>query len=343
MVTNDLARNLSWERMRLILLASTLVFSAGLLWLFERLAPALGLLDEPNARSLHDQPVVVGGGVAFALSVTLALYVTPTPTVLDYPVALVGLLLCALGMLDDRFELPSLPRLLAYFLAAVWLVNQVDLLLDWHSTFALIAIAIAVTWHINLFNFMDGADGLAVTQALMVSVGLALISSFSQTLDSAATPHSSLAWGGWIFTAALLPFAVRNWPPARVFMGDSGAVFLGFILAAFGMAAFRQDARLGAAWAILMAPFITDATATLLLRLSRGLPPHVAHSDHLYQRLARRMQSPLPVVLGLMAMHMLWQFPLACWVVMGEYSPWIAVILSPVITLGLLAYERMNP
>lgn len=316
----------------------TLLLSTLLLVLFERLAPVLKLIDQPNQRSLHDRPIAVGGGIAFAMAVTGAFYLTTAASVLGPQVAMVGLLLSALGMLDDRFHLPSLPRLLAYFLAALWLANHIALLPgEGQSAWVLLVIAVAVTWHINLFNFMDGADGLAVSQALMVCVGLALISSFS------VSPDSSLAWSAWILTAALLPFALRNWPPARVFMGDTGAVFLGFILAALGMAAFREDVRLGAAWVILMAPFITDATATLLIRLGRGLPPHIAHSDHLYQRLARRMQSPLPVVLGLLAMHMLWQFPLACWVVMGEYSPWIAVILSPVITLGLLVYERLSP
>jgi len=322
----------------MMLLVLTLLLSTVLLVLFERLAPVLGLIDKPNQRSLHDRPIAVGGGIAFAVAVTGAFYIAPAASVLDPQVAMIGLLLSVLGMLDDRFHLPSLPRLLAYFLAALWLANHIAVLPgEGHSALVLLPIAVAVTWHINLFNFMDGADGLAVSQALMVCVGLALISSFS------VTPHSNLAWSTWILTAALLPFALRNWPPARVFMGDTGAVFLGFILAALGMAAFREDARLGAAWVILMAPFITDATATLLFRLHRGLPPHIAHSDHLYQRLARRMQSPLPVVLGLLVMHMLWQFPLACWVVMGGYSPWIAVILSLVITLALLAYERMNP
>lgn len=316
----------------------TFLLSTLLLLLFERLAPVLGLIDQPNQRSLHDRPIAVGAGIAFALAVTVAFYMAPAASVLHPEVAMIGLLLSVLGMLDDRFHLPSLPRLLAYFLAALWLANHIAMMSsEDQSALVLLAIAIAVTWHINLFNFMDGADGLAVSQALMVCVGLALISSFS------VTPHPSLAWSAWIVTVALLPFALRNWPPARVFMGDAGAVFLGFILAALGMAAFREDPRLGAAWLILMAPFISDATATLLLRLHRGLPPHIAHSDHLYQRLARRMQSPLPVVLGLLVIHVLWQFPLACWVVMGEYSPWIAVILSPVITLGLLVYERLSP
>lgn len=322
----------------MILLGLTLLLSTVLLVLFERLAPVLGLIDQPNQRSLHDRPIAVGGGIAVAVAVTGAFYIAPAASVLDPQVAMVGLLLSALGMLDDRFHLPSLPRLLAYFLAALWLANHIAMLPgEDQSALVLLAIAVAVTWHINLFNFMDGADGLAVTQALMLCVGVALISSFS------VSPDSSLAWSAWILTAALLPFALRNWPPARVFMGDTGAIFLGFILAALGMAAFREDVRLGAAWVILMAPFITDATATLLLRLARGLPPHIAHSDHLYQRLTRRMQSPLPVVLGLLAMHMLWQFPLACWVVVGSYSPWIAVILAPVITLGLLVYERLSP
>ena len=123
-------------------------------------------------------------------------------------------------------------------------------------------------------------------------------------------------------------------------MGDAGAVPLGFFLALLGMLATDAHVSLGYVWLILMMPLLVDTGMTLLIRLSSGHLPHIAHCDHAYQRLASRAGSSLPVVMGLLAMHVLWLFPLAITAVTTELLPALLVFLSAIPSLILVVYTR---
>lgn len=311
--------------------------STVLLICFARLAPRWGFVDKPNARSAHRSPTPVGAGVCFALAATVALFVPGVFPSETHSLLLVlqscGVVVALVGLMDDRFTLPAGVRLLVYLMAStiavVTLLGVAPLLL--------VALAIlALGWTINLVNFMDGFDGFVVTQALCVCLGLAIISLFVPEVHGIS--HLTL-----VLAAALLPFGWRNWPPASLFMGDSGAVFLGFYLGFVGLYAVGQDHRLGAAWLIVMMPFIVDASCTLMIRLLQGKSPAEAHSDHSYQRLLRATGSPLTVNCGLLVLHALWQFPLALWAVLGAYSQIFAVIFSTIPSLVLVAYSRSKP
>ena len=123
-------------------------------------------------------------------------------------------------------------------------------------------------------------------------------------------------------------------------MGDAGAAPLGFLLALMGLLASKSHASLGWVWLILMMPVLVDTGLTLLLRLIAGEAPHVAHCDHAYQRLTVTAGSALPVTLGLLALHMTWQFPLALAAVNTAILPSLLVFLSSIPSLILVVYAH---
>ena len=306
-------------------------------WRFLRIAPSLGLIDRPNERSQHSHATPVGAGVVSAIVFALGLWLwVPSPAGMTPSLGLYALLVVGvalLGLLDDRLNLPSLPRLLAYLMACGAVVY---LGLPGASLGVVLMLTLFFTWHVNAYNFMDGIDGLASTQALVVASGLGIVSYYSN-LTSPVLP-----WICVLLVAALLPLWVINWPPARVFMGDSGAISVALALVIIAILALRESLSLLAIWWILMAPFLTDATVTLLIRLVQGNMPHIAHREHAYQRLARRTGSALTVTLGLLVMHLIWQFPLAVAAFTNPEVIWIPVILAPIPSLAVVARMRRS-
>jgi len=230
-------------------------------------------LDVANHRSLHAGAVPRVGGAAMAAGFLLSLIPAG-----DRPWPLTVLLLAAAGLVllslvDDWRSLPVLPRLAGHLAAAVAAVGVLDLPLV-----VALPLGLAVAWMTNLYNFMDGADGLAGTMALVGfgCYGLA-------ALETAP----ALAGICFAVAAAAGGFLVFNWPPARSFMGDAGSVPLGYLAGALGLAGWQAGAW--PLWLPLLVflPFVGDATVTLGRRLARGERVWQAHRDHYYQRLVR--------------------------------------------------------
>jgi UDP-N-acetylmuramyl pentapeptide phosphotransferase/UDP-N-acetylglucosamine-1-phosphate transferase len=230
-------------------------------------------LDAPNERSLHAQPVPRTGGIAIAagVAVACALVWPGLPVILA-----VAALLAAASFADDIAGLSTLARLALHLGAAA-----AALLFDLEIAGALlfVVLALALAWTTNLYNFMDGSDGLAGGMALFGFGAYALAAHLfgAQTL---AALCASLA-------AASGAFLVFNWHPARLFLGDVGSVPLGFLAGALGL----QGWVIGA-WPLwfpllVFAPFMCDATLTLLKRALRREAVWRAHREHYYQRLVR--------------------------------------------------------
>jgi UDP-GlcNAc:undecaprenyl-phosphate/decaprenyl-phosphate GlcNAc-1-phosphate transferase len=230
-------------------------------------------LDMPNERSLHAQPVPRTGGSAIAAGIAAACALSwpGLPVILAAAAAL-----AAASFIDDILGLPTLVRL-ALHLAAAVAVLALDLEVDAPLLFVFLALALA--WTTNLYNFMDGADGLAGGMAIFGFGAYALGAQLYGAVTLAALCAS--------IAAASAAFLVFNWHPARLFMGDVGSVPLGFLAGALGL----QGWAIGAwpLWfpVIVFAPFMCDATLTLLRRLVRREPVWQAHRDHYYQRLVR--------------------------------------------------------
>lgn len=312
------------------------ITSTALLAVFCKWAPRWGFVVAPDQRRVHSAATPVGGGICFALATLFALFWVnvdgPRWLADRYSIQGLGLVLAVAGLLDDRLALGALPRLALYLAGGLLLTSQLLEGLHWVHWLLL---ALAATWVINLVNFMDGLDGFAVSHALCVCVGMTCIAHFVPGTDALVALNL-------VLVAALAPFFVLNWPPARLFMGDSGSIFLGFYLSAIGLVALRVQLGLGIAWLVMMMPFIVDATLTLADRLLRGFSPLRAHREHAYQRFASRFGSPLPVNLALLAIHGVWQFPCAIWAMSTSYSLWFPVIFSTIPSVLLVVYSRRS-
>jgi Fuc2NAc and GlcNAc transferase len=309
------------------LIAATLI-SGALTQVVRRRALASGMLDVPNSRSSHVHPTPRGGGVAIVTSALAGVALLWRLDVLGLHVAAVlavgGALIAAIGFIDDRFSLPALPRFAVHLLASLLLAMLLYLdgpttsaALLWSSA-ALAATVVATAWSINLFNFMDGIDGLAASQAVFVSSASAVLCLF--LVGSNSVPLLFITAG------ACLGFLALNWPPAKIFMGDVGSGFLGFWLAALAIVLYTNDSLGLPTSIVLNSVFIADATATLLKRMLSGKKWYEAHRSHAYQHLARRWSSHARVTLLLWLVNIFVVLPLAlASALMPEYAVGIAV------------------
>ena len=230
-------------------------------------------LDQPNERSLHDRPVPRTGGVALLLGAASSLALGAAE--LWLPLA-IGLALAALSFFDDLRGMPLALRLAAHFAAAggyAWY-----LLSPMHPA-QLAVLILAIVWITNLYNFMDGADGIAG--------GMALIGFGAYAAAAQAAAHGSLASACIALAAASGAFTLHNFHPAKLFLGDTGSIPLGFLAAALGLQGWRDD--VWPLWfpVLVFGPFIGDATVTLLKRLARRERFWQAHREHYYQRMVR--------------------------------------------------------
>jgi UDP-N-acetylmuramyl pentapeptide phosphotransferase/UDP-N-acetylglucosamine-1-phosphate transferase len=230
-------------------------------------------LDEPNARSLHQQPVPRTGGIAVLAGAAVSLAFGAFSL---WPPLVLALALGALSFVDDLYGLPPTARLLAHVGAAgaflwyvLWPIYVVEL----------VVLTLAVAWITNLYNFMDGSDGLAG--------GMSVIGFGTYALAARLGGDTALAALCVAIAGASAGFLVYNFHPARIFLGDIGSIPLGFLAGALGVVGWRND--LWPLWfpVLVFGPFIGDATVTLVRRLIRAERLSQAHRDHYYQRMVR--------------------------------------------------------
>lgn len=247
--------------------------TAAALWALLRSRLAHGLaMDHPNERSLHAVAVPRIGGAVAVPSAVAAMLLAGVPPLLP----VVALLLCGLSFLDDRKGLPVAIRFGAH-LAAACIAVLVGF--GGANVAAILAATIAVAWMTNLYNFMDGANGLAG--------GMAVFGFGAMGFAAEGAGASDLAVICFALAASAIGFLLFNFHPARVFLGDAGSIPLGFLAGALGIAGTTRGTW--PLWfpGLVFSPFIVDATVTLLKRALRGEKVWQAHREHYYQRLIR--------------------------------------------------------
>jgi Fuc2NAc and GlcNAc transferase len=327
----------------LVIVVAAFLLSALLTGVARRLALSRGVLDVPNARSSHETPTPRGGGAAIVLSAVAAWIALGLMGVIKPNIVIAlsggGIAIAAVGLLDDRFRLSARVRLSVHFAAAVWalfwlgglppvqLGNHV-IVLGWGGY---LLGMLGIVWTLNLFNFMDGIDGIAASEAIFVVCGGILLA----LLNEGGHPHPAIYL---VFIAASCGFLLWNWPPARIFMGDVGSGFLGYVIAVLAVIDTRESALSLLVWLILGGVFFVDATVTLTRRLLRGEPLHEAHRTHVYQYLARRWSSHRSVTLAVLAVNVFWLLPMAMF---AAESPalaplFLATALAPLIILAFV-------
>ena len=275
----------------LIIAAATSLTTAAFVCLVRTQLLRHNILDRPNVRSSHAIPTPRGGGLGVMAALIPAWviipYVMPAPDGPDaalWLVPLAALFLTGVSWIDDLTILGPLPRLGAQFAAALAGAFIID-----GSVFQgllpgpldPIVAAIGWVWFVNLFNFMDGIDGISGVEAAAIGAGLLLIGVLGSDASLNATHGQALA-----IAAAATGFLAWNWPPAKIFLGDSGSVPLGYLLGWL----LLSLAAAGAWQAAVILPlyYLADATITLFRRIARGEKFWHAHRDHFYQAAIKR-------------------------------------------------------
>lgn len=289
----------------------------------------LKVLDIPNERSSHSVPTPRGGGISivlvFLLAVLWLVHAGSLPSSLGLALIGGGLAVALAGILDDRFRVPASFRLVIHFSAAAWALWQLNgmgplhlgsIVWNWGWLGHLLTL-VGLVWMINLYNFMDGIDGIAGVEALCVSGFAALLLAWAGL--------AGLSGAAMALAAASAGFLVWNWPPARIFMGDVGSGFLGFVLGVLAIASARERPWLLWPWLILLSVFIVDSILTLLRRAAGGARWYEAHRSHAYQHAALRYHSHLKVTSTVASIDALWLFPLA-WA--ASSSPAVGPLLA---------------
>lgn len=310
--------------------------------LLRRYALARRLLDIPNQRSSHSVPTPRGGGLAIVASFLAVLLVMGALQQLPWTFVLgsagAGAVVAGQGFIDDHGHIPARWRLLGQFLAATWALYWLGglppvVLLGSSFDLGLIGHLLAVVylvWVLDLYNFMDGIDGLASVEAISVCLGGALL----YLLLGAST----LALVPLLLAAAVTGFLYWNYPPAQIFMGDAGSGFLGLMIAILSLQAAWFKAELLWSWGILLGVFVVDATFTMLRRLVRGDKVYEAHCSHAYQYAARQYAGHRPVTLAVLLINLLWLLPWALLAGLGYLDGLLCAIIAYV-PLLLLAVK----
>jgi Fuc2NAc and GlcNAc transferase len=315
-------------------------------WL-RRYALAASLIDIPNARSSHQLPTPRGGGLSMVIVFLLgllSLFCLDLVTVSALWAFLgAGSIVAITGFLDDHGHIAARWRLLVHFSAASWglyCLGGLPVLILPVPGFELVALDLGwlgqllavlyLVWVLNLYNFMDGIDGLASIEAITVSLGAAL-------LYVLQTEVSALWIAPVLLAVTVCGFLVWNFPPAKIFMGDAGSGFLGIVLGLLSIQAAWLDSSFLWSWLILLAVFITDATWTLFRRLLRGDKVYQAHCSHGYQYAARYYQSHKKVSLAVAVINIIWLLPLALAVGLNQLNAGLGLLLAylPVMLLAI--------
>lgn len=256
------------------------------------------ILDRPNDRSSHQHPTPRGGGVAIVTGFyggALMLAASGHLELRNLATVLCGLPVAIIGYLDDLRPLKAKTRLLVQVISAIAALSVLPELprltlgsCTVPTSIAVTLYGIALVWMTNLYNFMDGIDAMAAGQAIVIG----LLWAAFLPVTAGVLPL--------LLAAASVGFLIFNWPPARIFMGDVGSGFCGFIFGLLTLVASNETGFSPIVWAIPLCTFACDATVTLIVRTVHGHRPDTAHRSHAYQRLAYKIGAHLPVSIAYM-------------------------------------------
>jgi Fuc2NAc and GlcNAc transferase len=308
----------------LALVASSICAAVAITWGVLLVSRRRDFYVAPIARSSHTRPTATAGGIGIVLPVLAAALWTGGP--LGHAILLGGGILAAVGFVDDLRDLPARVRAPLQTIAVVAALAILPLpplelppFVIESTWLVLPASALILLWLVNLYNFMDGIDGLAAAQCLTFCVGVLL-------LGAPASPVLSVTAG------ASAGFLLFNWPPAKIFMGDVASGFLGFLLGAVAFTlAVGGDVPFVASM-VLLTGFWFDATWTLCARMLTGQRFTAPHRSHLYQKLALR-HGHGRTTSGYLAMNVLWLTPLAS---LAEHRPQWSIAVVVVAALPFL-------
>jgi len=278
------------------------------------------ILDIPNERSLHVTPIPRVGGLAivaiFLLIILSFTWLDKIELNLCYALCGGGGLIAFIGYCDDLYTIKARYRLLTHFIVALWAVYWLDGLQSINlgtieinlSIFGHLVTVIAIVWCINFYNFMDGIDGLAGSEGIFISIMSGIMLWLLGKYDMAIILL--------LLSATIAGFTIWNWAPAKIFLGDVGSGFLGYVFAVLALATVNTHDLPIAFWIILLSVFLWDATFTLFSRIYQGKVWYEAHKDHAYHQFIIYGATHKQVTLGISMVNLVFLSPMAytlCW------------------------------
>ena len=294
----------------------------------------LSSLDIPNERSSHLTPTPRGGGLSFVTASLVGFLLLLLNNTLNHADLLAlccaGVIVAIAGYLDDKQKISGATiRLVLHAIGAIVLIVAIGFpsqifVFDRTVNAGLIGSILGVlylVWLLNLFNFMDGTDGIAASEAIFVCVAGAI-------LNFHVLSNINFSAAAIVLAASTFGFLLYNWSPAKIFMGDVGSGYLGIVVGGLSLMAAKQQHELLWVWIILLAVFVSDATITLIRRLARKQKPHVAHRSHAYQHLAIRFNSHAKVSLIVLAINIVWLLPIAFLVADNQIPGTTGVVIA---------------
>mgnify|MGYP005814008103 CR=1 FL=1 len=319
--------------MIIIIAVCNFLASFGLTYWVKSYAIRNGLQDEPNQRSSHIQLTPHGGGLAivisFISSVLIGYYFGFFDQDIVLSISIFGGLVAAIGFYDDHNTMGVGSRILVQLISATAAIILLGGLPNIHYGVFFLEFGylgyfigcIFLVWMTNLYNFMDGIDGFASIEAMTTTGCMAVVLMVSTKFESIWHLNNLLV-------ASVLGFFFWNFPKAKIFMGDVGSCFLGFVTGVIMIKSWNLTIDIIFSWVILLAVFITDATYTLFSRVIRGKKFYQAHRSHGYQIASRRYASHVKVSSLLIVYNVIWLFPLAYWVATKSLHPLTGLALG---------------
>jgi len=326
-----------------LIIGLTIIFLSSMVitGLVRRYALKHSVMDEPNDRSSHSTPTPTGGGLSISLCFLAGIILLAVWAVIPVNIAVAlgggGLLVSFIGWIDDHRNTSAIWRAIFYLIAAVWALiwidgfYSIDLgVYDLHMPYIgnLLAV-LGIAWLTNLYNFMDGTDGIAGIQAISTA--------FLSGMLFWMSAQQGIALICFILMAASTGFLVWNWPPAKIFMGDVGSCLIGFTFGVLALIGEKTGSVPILIWMIMLAVFICDATLTLLRRIVRRERWYSAHRSHAYQRFIQLGASHKKLALSVLFINIAMLWPLAV-VAYGQktlsiYMTLLAIIIVTAIWL----------
>lgn len=325
--------------MSLLLLCSLLFLGSAILTgLLRWLAPRVRLIAVPVSRSAHSTPVPVGGGVSIVVLILLVIAYNYTAAQIpanEFAALMAAVVIACIGIVDDIKQLDVRWRIPAQFLASIYVVYclgdvpAIDFgFFSFPESILLNVLAIfALVWLLNLYNFMDGIDGIAATELIAVNLVSLLIVINSDAVLTLLSASFAAAAGG---------FLLWNWAPAKIFMGDVGSSFIGFTLGVMALLSLLHGSMTVWTWVLLLGVFIVDATLTLFVRIRSKQRWHQGHASHAYQNAAKHYKSHAKVTIAVILINFFWLGPLA-WLSMQYPQMGLVIAVIGLIPLLLLA------
>lgn len=330
----------------IIIVTSTSVIT----YFYRQFALKRGIIAKISSRSLHDKIIPRGGGIVFGFFFPVLIFglwlLNDCPTWLMLSVGLGGFAAALIGFVDDIYEITALKKLLLHFCISLYFFI---IFFSFHpfpvpiaTNFFLFVIMVGVwlftpIWSINTLNFIDGIDGLAISASIFASITMIIVLALTGGDMVLILTFSLLA-------ATSIGFAFFNMPSASIFMGDSGSIFLGYVVGCSVLITVYLEQVSIWTWITTLSYFFADTITTNISRIFLVKKWYGVHRSHAYQNIARIKKSHAKVTYGILLYCFLWSMPLAIWSALEPKWALVAAIaaITPAVVFSLRYGPRLS-